>query len=269
MSTQTHRPHPRAKRHAGWVPNQHGAWAMLVVPFLLGTFLRLIDGRPGWFLVPLFACWMVGYFAFHAASGWLKAPPRRKPGWVKPLVTYAAISGVAGIVALLIGGWQIALWATAFVPLMAPALWLAAQRNERATIGGALTIAAASLMIPIARYPDPADAFAPAAGPTWLLTLLVFAYFFGTVLYVKTNIRERGSRPWLAASVTYHAAWTVAALALAWADLIRWWWTPFFAITTIRAAVIPGRRWSAKHIGLLEVGISTLLVLCFALWPWA
>lgn len=267
-----HRPTPRPrgkKRHAGWVPNQHGAWAMLVVPFLLGVFLRLRDGQPGWFLIPLFACWMVGYFAFHAASGWLKAPPKRKEGWVRPLATYAMVSATMGFTTLLVGGWPIALWAPAFVPLMLPALWLAAQRNERATIGGALTIAAAVLMIPIARYPNPGDAFGPGTWPTWLLTLLVFAYFFGTVLYVKTNIRERGSRPWLVASIAYHGVWAIIAAALAGNGLIPWWWTVFFLLATLRAWLVPPKKWSAKHIGFLEIGMSTLLIACFVLWPLA
>ena len=270
------RPRPKKKkRHAGWIPNQHGAWAMLVLPFLLGVSLRLTDlaaGRAsgsGWFLAPLFVCWMVGYFAFHAASGWLKAPRQRKQGWVGPLVTYGAISGVAGVVTLLVGGWQIAAWAPAFVPLLLPALWLAAQRNERATIGGALTIAAASLMIPIARHPWVADAVGPGTLPTWLLTGLVFAYFFGTVLYVKTNIRERGSKPWLVASIAYHGVCAIIAAALAGNGLVPWWWTPFFLLATLRAWHIPGRTWSAKHIGFLEIGMSSLLLLCFALWPLA
>ena len=54
------RPRPKKKRGPGWIPNQHGAWAMLVLPFLLGVSLRLTDlaaGRAsgsGWFLAPLF-----------------------------------------------------------------------------------------------------------------------------------------------------------------------------------------------------------------------
>ena len=262
------RPRPRTKkRDPGWVPNQHGAWAMLVVPFLLGTYLRLRDGEPGWFLIPLFACWMLGYFAFNAASGWLKAPQKRKHQWVKPLAVYGATSVVSGLIALLLAGWPLLTWAPAFVPLLLPALWLAAQRNERATVGGGLTIAAASLMVPIARHPNALDALRPEAGPTWLLTLLVFAYFFGTVLYVKTNIRERGRPEWMVASVAYHGAWAILTVPLAFAGLAAWWWPLFFLLCTVRAWLIPGRHWSAKHIGFLEVGMSTQLLVCFAIWP--
>ncbi len=257
------------KRRPGWIPNQHGAWAMLVVPFLLGTYLRLRDGEPAWFLLPLFACWMLGYFAFNAASGWLKAPEKRRAQWVKPLALYTSLSALAGLGALAIAGWGLLGWAPAFVPLMLPALWLAAQRNERATVGGALTIAAASLMVPIARYRDVLDALRPDAGLTWVVTALVFAYFFGTVLYVKTNIRERGRPEWLVASITYHGVVAIIAVALAFAGLASWWWAPFFLLGTVRAWLIPPRTWSAKHIGFLEIGMSTLLLVCFAVWPGA
>lgn len=268
MTTSTTRVTKRKKkRNPGWVPNQHGAWAMLVVPFAMGTFLRLRDGEPGWFLLPLFACWMLGYFAFNAASGWLKAPVRRRHQWAKPLVVYGALSVVAGLATLLTAGWGLASWAPAFIPLLVPALWLAAQRNERATLGGGLTIAAASLMVPIARFPQVADALRPEAGLTWITTALVFAYFFGTVLYVKTNIRERGRPEWLIASVAYHAVWAILTVPMAFAGLAAWWWPPFFVLCTVRAALIPGRHWSAKHVGFLEVAMSTLLVVCFGAWP--
>ena len=259
----------KKKRNPGWVPNQHGAWAMLVVPFRMGSFLRVRDGEPWLFLVPLFACWMLGYFAFNAASGWLKAPPKRRHQWVKPLVVYGSISVVAGLLALALAGWGLLAWAPAFVPLLLPALWLAAQRNERATVGGGLTIAAASLMVPIARYPFALDALGAGTALTWIVTLLVFLYFFGTVLYVKTNIRERGRPEWMVASVGYHAACIVLAAVLAWVGRAPWWWTGFFALTTLRSWLIPGRHCSAKHIGFLEVGMSTLLLVCFAIWPGA
>lgn len=259
----------KKKRNPGWVPNQHGAWAMLVVPFLMGTYLRLRDGEPGWFLVPLFACWMVGYFAFNAASGWLKAPAKRRHQWVKPLAVYGALSAAAGVVTLALVGWPLVGWALAFVPLLLPALWLAAQRNERATVGGGLTIAAASLMVPIARHPHVLDALRPEAALTWVVTGLVFAYFFGTVLYVKTNIRERGRPEWMVASVAYHGICAIATVPMAFAGLASWWWPLFFLLCGLRAWLIPGRHWSAKHIGFLEVGMSTLLLVCFAVWPGA
>lgn len=263
MSAPARRRRPRAP----WVPNQHGAWAMLVVPFLLGLALAVRHSSAGWWLLPLFGCWMLGYGAFHAASGALKASPRRRPPYLVPLATYAATSAVLGVLALVLGGWSLAWWALPYLPLLLPALWLAAQRRERSTLGGALTVAAASLMLVVARYPDPADALTPGALPTWLAALLVFGYFFGTVLYVKTNIRERGSTPWLIGSLTYHGVAAIGTVPAAFAGLVAWWWPTFFLLCTLRAGLVPPRRWTPKRIGVLEIALSTLLVACFAVWP--
>lgn len=248
---------------AGWIPNQHGAWAMLVVPYLLGLVLAVRAGVAGVWLAPLFAFWLLGYFAFHAASLWLKAAPRKRPAYVRPVVTYALASGVFGVLTLALGGVALAWWVLAYAPLLVPALWLAAQRRERATLGGALTVAAASLMALVARFPDPRGLGGPDAAEPLSVAVLLFGYFFGTVLYVKTNIRERGSRGFLVASIGWHASFTLAAAALAASGMLPWWWAAFFAVTAARAAAVPGLRWSAKRLGIVEAVLCVLLVTLF------
>ena len=254
----------RATR-TGWVPNQHGTWAMLVTPFGFGLVLAVRAGTAGGWLVPLFACWILGYFAFHDASLWLKAAPARRGRYVPPLLTYAGASAVAGLVSLAWAGWALAWWALAYLPLLLPALWLASRRQERATVGGALTVAAACLMALVVRFPDPRT----LPGSDWLDPVLLsgglFAYFFGTVLYVKTNIRERGSRGFLAASIGWHAAATLLAGLLASGGVLPWWWTAFFAATTLRAAWVPRLGWTAKRLGLVEVAFTAALACAFVL----
>lgn len=51
----------RRGRRPGWVPNQHGAWAMLAVPFLAGV---VRGGRTG----PICCCWSVGWSATSPSS---------------------------------------------------------------------------------------------------------------------------------------------------------------------------------------------------------
>ena len=124
-------------------------------------------------------------------------------------------------------------------------------------------IAAASLMLLVVRFPDPVtllDAGADAVRPL-LLAGAMFAYFFGTVLYVKTNIRERGSRPFLIASIGWHAGATVAASALASAGPLPWWWAGFFLITTVRAADVPRRVWTPRRIGFLEACLCVVMLI--------
>ncbi|WP_296138409.1 YwiC-like family protein [uncultured Tessaracoccus sp.] len=241
-----------------WVPNQHGAWAMVVVPYLLGLLLAAEHGAVGWAHGTLFVFWFTGYCTFHAASGWLKAAPRRRPRFVPPLATWACVSTAAGLATLALTGWRPLLWVPAFVPLVVPALWLASRRRERATVGGLLTVTAAALMLPVARY--------LLAGPAGDLphvvasTALVFGYFFGTVLFVKTNIRERGVRGYLVASVTWHALLLAGAVVCSGLGLVGWWWVAVLAVVLVRTVVVPPLRLRPMALGLIEVGVCLALV---------
>lgn len=269
--TTTHatRP-PKAKkrgRHAGgWVPNQHGAWAMLIAPFWLGAILRAQEVGWAWWTIPLFVAWLVGYLAFAAGSLWLKS--RRKPRYLKPLGVYAGVAGAAGLLALGLAGPALAGWAIAYVPLTGVTIWLVAHRQERSTLSGLLTILAAALMAVTVRYPNPLQALgALAAGPApgWWLGGICFAYFFGTVPYVKTLIRERGHLAWVVGSVGFHAAATALAAVAAAFGQIAWTWTGFFALTTLRALLVPvlgplsGRTVTPKAAGFGEIGFTLLL----------
>ena len=69
----------RRRRPPGWVPNQHGAWAMLAAPLLVGTMAT----GPRWPHLLLTAFWFAGYFAFFATTLWLKS--RRRPRYLPPV----------------------------------------------------------------------------------------------------------------------------------------------------------------------------------------
>ncbi|SDL63211.1 YwiC-like family protein [Tessaracoccus oleiagri] len=246
-------------RSKGWIPKQHGAWAMLVVPFLLGLVGAARASALGWGHLTLFVFWMLGYFTFNAASGWLKAAPRQRPKYVRPLLVYACASALAGLATLLLVGLRPLPWAFAFLPLMVPALWLASRRRERATIGGLLTIAAASLMVPVARYLHPSAV--DDRPEVTAAAVLVFAYFFGTVLFVKTNLRERGSRTYLVASIGYHVGAALLAAALAAAGVAGWWWVAVLGAALLRAVVVPPLRWKPLPLGMIEIALSAAIVL--------
>ena len=51
------------------MPNEHGAWAMLIVPFAVGA----LDAGPKLATLPLLFAWLAGYFAFFAAGLWLRS----------------------------------------------------------------------------------------------------------------------------------------------------------------------------------------------------
>lgn len=240
---------------------------MLTVPFLLGTILRARAGEPLVPLVPLFGFWIVGYVAFHLASGLLKAAPGRRQEWVRPLTGAVCAATVLGVTTLALSGPGVLAWVPAFAPLLVSALALARARRERTLAGGALTVAAASLMTVVARHPDPLALPTHPDAAALGAALGTFAYFFGTVWYVRTLIRERGNSTYLIASLAWHATATVVAAVLALGGVAPWWWTILFAALTARACLVPRLRpppapW---QVGVGEIASCVVLVGAFAL----
>lgn len=259
-------------RTTGWFPNQHGAWAMLVVPFGVGTILGWRDGLLPLHLLPMFTTWMLGYFAFHAASGWLKSPPARRRRWLPALTTYALATLATGLMTVWLAGPVVAWWLAVFAPPLVFALWLASRREERHLAGGLLTTLLASLMVLVARFPDPIAMLTdPALPPAALLTAATFGYFGGTVLHVKALIRHRGQLAWRNASIGWHAAWTIAAAGLAMAGTANRVWPIFFLITTLRAWLLPTiaerRQLRPRVIGIIEIVLSATLLALVGLVP--
>ena len=104
----------------------------------------------------------------------------------------------------------------------------------------------------------------------WACAALL-CYFFGTSLAVKTVIRERTNRAFHRASIGYHAAVTlawivVAVLKLAGSGWVPWAMVGFFAVMTIRAWVIAGRRLRPRSVGLGELAASAALLALTLAW---
>ncbi|PFG40045.1 YwiC-like protein [Georgenia soli] len=265
----------RRRRAPGWVPDQHGAWAMITVPPLVGIALS----GPAWAHVPLLGLWWVGYLAFFAVGLWLRS--RRRPRYLPAARTYA-LATVPLAAALLVTAPSLAVWALPYAPLVAVTLWCSARRKDRSLLNDAVTVTAAGLMTAVAYdagtagwWGAPGSAVGlPGTSPdgaltgwarTWLVTGLVTAYFLGTVLYVKTNIRERGNRTYLLASVAFHLAGAVATAALAVVGTVGAAHAVVWAALAVRAAAVPlvgarrGRPVRPLALGVGEIVFSVLV----------
>ncbi|GAA3219597.1 hypothetical protein GCM10010488_19440 [Oerskovia jenensis] len=242
---------------------------MLAVPLLVGVFL----GGPAWVHVPLAVLWFVGYFAFFATGLWLKS--RFKARWWPPVRAYGIATVVPAVAVLLLRPDLLA-WVPLFLPLVAVSLWSSYRRSERSLLNDGATVLAACLMLPVAfaagvgpapgpwpglSLPDGVTGVAGIGWPqVWALFTLVLAYFAGTILYVKTLIRERGERSYLVASVVYHlAAGVVVPVALAAAGLAGWPAAVLFAGLAARAVWVPRTAATPLQFGLGEVAASVLV----------
>lgn len=241
MTTATGGARPR--RGATWIPNQHGAWAMLAGPLLVG----IVAGGWAWVQLPLTLAWFLGYFAFFATGLWLKSG--RKQRFRPPVIVYS-LACIPPAVAVLVMQPDLVRWIPSFAPLLVIALVLAADRQDRSLASGLATTAAASLMTAVAYDAGPGEDWARA----WILTGVMAAYYVGTLLYVKTMIRERGNRAYEVASVAWHA---VAAVLLA---LVSWWLTVVFALLAARAYAAPRLRLTPKQVGIGELVLNVVVV---------
>ena len=249
----------------GWVPNYHGAWAMIIVPPFLGTILSSF--HPEHLL--LLALWWIGYFAFFATGQWLRS--RRKVRYRKPVIVYGTLTARAGLpLAFLVP--EPLIWIPVFLPLVIITIWQSIQRKDRSLLNNVVTVLAAGLLTPVAFHMATVLGTVPTGRAgweawdwMWLAAASITAYFIGTAFYVKTNIRERGDEAFLMLAVGYHAVFAAAVTVFAvmgtlpilhalvwWALTIRTW-----AVASYSKKV--DRRVSPKAIGIWEF-VTTLAV---------
>lgn len=87
----------------------------------------------------------------------------------------------------------------------------------------------------------------------WLATIVSAVFFVGSVLHVKSLIREADDRRWHWASVVYSIAVAVGT------PFVSWWLLPAFAVAAVRAIFMrPGLRPGA--IGAVESVVSLLVI---------
>ncbi len=277
----------RARRlvRDGWISNQHGAWAMMLVPVIVGSLL----GGLAWQQLLLLVAWLAAFFYFSALGLWVKvyssarararaagkplgearlATIRKRQGRFRnALVAYAAVAAV-GALSLLILKPSLALWAPAFAVCFGIALWEMWNDNERGLLSRASAIIASQFLTPIAfslgSHPDD-------WGRAWLATAILTLYFIGTVPLVKTLIRERGSSAWLIGSLTFHGVVLAVTFVAALLGHLNWWIVALWALLLIRAAAFPawsyrtGKPLRPAIIGFSEIAVSTTVVLVLTL----
>lgn len=249
------------------MPREHGAWAFLTAPILVGGLVG------GWSLhqLPLALTAVAAYLTFNAATWWAKMPPRRRGDTVEPLVGYGAATAVGGLVVGSLAGWQVIGWLVVLCLPLVLSWWLAKRGQVRSLLSGLSTALSAALLSMVAARPDIVAFVAHPDPAVAVAALITFGYLGGTVFTVKSVIRERGSTPWMMASVSWHAAWALATGAGALFGALTPVWAGFFAFDTVRCTVMPlaAKRRPVRPlvVGLVEIGFTVALLALFAFAP--
>jgi len=241
-----------------WVPRQHGAWAMLALPFLVGVSV----GPPAPWQVVLAVAALAGYLVAATAQAWLRA--RRRASFVPSLIAYGLVFAVSA--AALVVAFPGLLWA-AVVVVPAGAVVAAGARpgTPRDLANSFAQTAIALVLVPSAAHLSGGAELEAVVRAT----AVAAGYLAGTVLVVRSVLRERGNRAYAALSVSFHLALVPAAtVALPWP----------YALCALglaaRAVALPAlqrrRAGTARplrpvHVGIVEIVASTVLVVlaCF------
>lgn len=211
--SKTQAAQPRLARKISWVPNQKGAWMMALLPYLTGV----AGGGFRWQHILVGALWLSGYSFFFAAENWLKA--RRSSAYLPPMQLWFLVTAILAAAALWFCG-VLLVWALCFLPFMAVTAWQAIKRKNRSLIARTCEVCAAGLMCAVAwdigvrevlylpalwKNEGNSCLFTSAAFmQATIVTLLLTFYFWSTIPFVKSLVRERISTRFLALSIAAH-----------------------------------------------------------------
>ncbi|WP_334074449.1 MULTISPECIES: YwiC-like family protein [Paenibacillus] len=229
-----------------YIPKQHGAWAMLIIPFLLGMFAS----GPGWLHGLLFIGWLLVYLFTFPLLQWIRTGKTRLYG--KPMLLFGGLL-IPVAVALIMLYPTLLFWIPCFLPLFLVNGYFARRNRERAFLNDLAAVVQFSLILFIA--------YQMGGGKDWRLAgslfLLNILYFTGTIFYVKTIIREKNNPLFYKLSVGYHiASLVVCAVWFPAAMLIP------LTVLLMRAVWLPKTKITVKRSGMLEIAFSLLFTVC-------
>ena len=250
------------------VPDQHGAWAFLALPVALAVT------RTGWFaLLPAVAlAWVAAYPLSWAATGRLTA--RRPERFDRALLAWAPVVLLAGIPVLVARPWL------CWVLLGYLALWLvnlafASGRRERSLANDLVLVAECTLMLPVtvgiaAGTRGWSPPFSVLDAGLVVPVVACAVALVGSVLHVKSLIRERGAPRFATGSRAFSCAGVVvvasAAAASGASPLVA---LPYvvlpFVVLAVRAWLVRGPWWRPARVGMVELACLVLVVAGVAL----
>ena len=247
---------PGDRRWRPAIPPQHGAWAFLIVPVLCG-FAVAGTSAAGWLLLAAWVCaYPVGYYLGRGLTArvrrgsWTRLARRER----SRAVPWAVVTAGLGLPLALTRPWLVGVAALLTV-LWGLGLWLAARRGERSLANDLMLVAQATVALPltVAVVAGPSALVGDLAGQAIEATAVVAAYLAGSVLHVKSLLREAGNSTFHRANVAWHGTLAVVS------GLASPWWLLAFVPALARAVLLrPGLRPGA--IGGVEAVVAILVV---------
>ncbi|AZV49714.1 YwiC-like family protein [Bacillus halotolerans] len=232
------------------IPKQHGAWAMLLIPFCLG----MVKGGAVLWHIPLFLGWLFLYLAVYPVTLALKKK-QIKP-YQKWIISYS-FPACSFLLAAVIHKPSFIWLAFSLLPLFLIHVYYARLKNERALLNdfaGVLFFCTGGLAS-CWLGTETLDGWA------WFIFAQSALFFIGSSFYVKSVIREKNNRVFAYWSWGYHLILPLlsAALGGGWAVLA-------FIPSSLRAWFFHGKKWPVQTIGILEIVNACFFFAIMCIW---
>ena len=260
---------PKSKFSRMWVPNQPGAWVMVLTPALAGTIAGGVSWRSVWTTVAWLAC----YCAQFTTARWMVSHGQRR--YMVPALSYMAATCVIGLPLLALTP-QLLWWAPFYILVAAASFGLAWMRRGRGLLSQTVAVIAAGGIGAVTtglgtRYFP--DGMFSSAG---MMIGAIFAVFeFGQLLFVPSMAVGRAGRGGRTdrASVPrgYYAASVALSVAIVFAGFaLMSVYGPALAVAALillaRAAVLPilSSRGVIPPLAAAPCEVATSLVMLVA-----
>ena len=221
-----------------FLPKQHGAWAMLIIPFWLGV----IEGGGIWKHIPFFVGWLLLYLATYPMLLLFKR--KKIPFYAKWTLIYMIPSLVLLLFPLLERP-SIIYFGLLMLPFFMINAYFTSKNQDRAFMNDISAIFAFSIAGLASSYLAHGEITMTTIVFTFVTSIL---YFIGCTFYVKTMIREKKNVNFKWVSWTYHIL-----LVIAWFGCGYWIVGLAYIPSLLRAIMFYGKPLSPKQIGIYEI----------------
>ncbi|TCI31281.1 hypothetical protein EVJ33_04330 [Exiguobacterium sp. SL-10] len=231
------------------IPKQHGAWSMLILPFLLGGIVG------GWTLahIPFAIAWLFVYMGTFFLFQYIKQRKKSKE-LLRTVVTYLTIATVAAIPVFL-SEWRLVWFVLTMIPCGLVNAYFAKIKDER-NVWNDVSAVTSFCIGGMASYYLGAHAL---DGTMMWMFALPYLYFLGSIFFVKTMIREKKSLFYRNVSWGYHSLLVVIFIAFGYPILAL-----AYAPSLVRAVTFYGKKIPIMKIGIVEIANSVFVLGCLS-----
>lgn len=220
-----------------FLPKQHGAWAMLIIPFWLGAFVSGVI----WQHIPFFAGWILLYLATYPLLLLFK---KKKVDYYRKWMFIYLLPSIMLLLVPLIHQPAIILFGAAMVPCFLINMYFSSINKDRAIWNDFSAIIAFCIAGLASSFLSSGEIGMQAI----IASISSCAFFIGSTFYVKTMIREKKNASFKWISWGYHLFVLIVCF------VTNYWLIALaFLPSLIRAVIFYGKKIAVMKLGIYEI----------------